>query len=162
MSGRIVLKPRRPYNLALSLRAASRFSPDGTETPDVYRAAVWLGGRPSLMEARERDPKPLALEATFKPASAESRMLEAAEWILHTDLDLRPFYRKVREHAVLGPTVKVLRGLVAMRTPSLFVMAVIAITEQQISLAAASPRAKPNISLGSRAESSRLPWTSKR
>jgi DNA-3-methyladenine glycosylase II len=137
MSGRIILKPKGPYNLALSLRAASRFSPDGTETPDVYRAAVWLDGRPCLMEARELSWKTLSLEATFKPASSESRMREAAEWILHTDLDLRPFYRLARKHAVLGPMVKSLRGLVAMRTPSLFVMAVTAITEQQISLAAA-------------------------
>jgi DNA-3-methyladenine glycosylase II len=134
---RVILTPKGPYNLALSLSAAARFSPEKHEAPDVYRAAVRLGGRPCLMEARELDVKPLTLEVILKPASSEKSMREAGEWILHTDLDLRPFYRLVRESAVLGPMVKLLRGLIAMRPPSLFVMGVTAITEQQISLAAA-------------------------
>src|SRR5512135_916155 len=123
MPGRVILTPHGPYSLPLSLRAASRFSPDNSEATDVFCEAVRLGGRPSLMEARERDGRPASLEVNFKPASSESRMREAAEWILHTDLDLRPFYRLVRDNAVLGPLVTPLRGLVAMRPPSLFAMA---------------------------------------
>lgn len=137
MPGRVILTPKGPYNLGLSLRAAARFSPEKPEAPDVYWTAVRLGGRPCLMEARELDVKPRTLEVIFKPGSSEKSMREAGEWILHTDLDLRPFYRLARDHFLLGPMVRLLRGLIAMRPPSLFVMAVTAITEQQISLAAA-------------------------
>ncbi len=111
--------------------------PDHLDTPEVYRVAVRLGTRACLMEARALETKPLSLEARFKPASSERKMRQTAEWILHTDLDLRPFYRLVRDHAVLGPIVKALRGLVAMRMPSPFIMAVTSITEQQISMIAA-------------------------
>jgi DNA-3-methyladenine glycosylase II len=90
------------------------------------------------MQVREHSRNPLSLEASFQPKSSEEeKMREVAEWILNTDLDLRPFYRLVRKHPVVGPMAKSLHGLKAMRTPSLFVMAVTAITEQQISLAAA-------------------------
>ncbi len=133
----VIVRPQGPYSLELSLRAASRFVPQEPAPLDVYRAAVRVGGRPSIMEVREAGRKPLELEATFKPSAPEPKMREAAEWILHTDLDLRPFYHLVREHAVLGPMVKRMRGLKAMRMPSLFIMAVTAITEQQISLVAA-------------------------
>ncbi len=137
MAGSVILTPKGPYSLALSLGAAARFSPDEPGELDLYRAAVRVNERPSLMEVREAGRKPLRLAATFKPASSERKMRELAEWIMHTDLDLRPFYRLVREHDVLGPLIKCLRGLVATRTPSLFIMAVTAITEQQISLVAA-------------------------
>ncbi len=137
MAKGVLLKPKGPYSLELSLRAASRFVPQLPAELDVYRAAVRIDGRPSLMEVREAGRQPVELMATFKPAASEAKMRELAEWIVHTDLDMRPFYRLVREHAVLGPMVKLMRGLVAMRTPSLFVMAVTAITEQQISLVAA-------------------------
>ncbi len=137
MAKSVLVKPKGPYSLELSLRAAARFVPEPPAQPDVYRSAVRVGGRPCVMEVREASRKPLQLEAAFKPAAQEPQMRELAEWILHTDLDLRPFYHLVREHRALGPMVKQMRGLKAMRTPSLFSMAVIAITEQQISLVAA-------------------------
>ena len=136
MSGRVVLTPAGPYDLELSLRAASRFLPEGP-AGNVFREAVRFGGRPSLMEAREVGRRPVEIEAVFAPAADRREMRESAEWILHTDLDLRPFYRLARDHAVLGPMIKPLRGLVAVRTPSLFFMAVTAVIEQQISLLAA-------------------------
>lgn len=137
MAKGVLLKPKGPYDLELSLRAASRFVPQLPEELDVYRAAVRIDGRPCRMEVRGAGSKPVELVAVFTPASSPAKMRELAEWIVHTDLDLRPFYRLVREHEVLGPMVKLMRGLVAMRTPSLFIMAVTAITEQQISLVAA-------------------------
>jgi DNA-3-methyladenine glycosylase II len=137
MPGRVILTPRGPYDLPLTVRAAYRFTPDRPQTTDIYRAVVRVGGRPCLMEARELAPKPPSLEVWFKPASSERSMRETAEWILHTDLDLRPFYRVARANVRLWPIVKPLRGLVAMRMPSLFAMAVTSITEQQISLVAA-------------------------
>lgn len=136
-AGRVLLRPAGPYSLALSLRAASRFLPDGAEEPGAYRAAVHLGGRPSLMEVRDRGRRPPEIEVGFSPGSSPAAMRELAAWILHTDLDLRPFYRAARGHPVLGPMIRPLLGLVAFRMPSVFVMAVTAVTEQQISLVAA-------------------------
>lgn len=137
MPDRVVLRPKGPYNLRLSVRAALRFSPDEPESTAEYRAAARFGSRPCLMEVREKGGNPVSLEVRFKPGSSEKRMRDLAEWILHTDLDLRPFYRLARRYASLEPIILSLRGLVPMRTPSLFVMAVTAITEQQISLVAA-------------------------
>jgi DNA-3-methyladenine glycosylase II len=53
------------------------------------------------------------------------------------DLDLRPFYRLVASHPIMGRVSRSLNGLKPLRPPSLFEMVVIAITEQQLSLAAA-------------------------
>jgi hypothetical protein len=43
MRGRVILTPNGPYSLPLSWRAASRFSPDNSEVPGVFREAVRLG-----------------------------------------------------------------------------------------------------------------------
>ncbi len=137
MAKRVLLEPAGPYDLELVLRAMASFSAAAENDPALYRAAVRVEGRPCLMEVRQASRRPPRLEATFRPAPPARQAQEAAEWIMHTDLDLRPFYRLVREHPLLGPLTRVLRGLVALRTPSLFVMAVTAITEQQISLVAA-------------------------
>jgi DNA-3-methyladenine glycosylase II len=53
------------------------------------------------------------------------------------DLDLRPFYRLVATHPVMGPVAKRLRGLKPLRPTSLFEMVIITITEQRLSIAAA-------------------------
>jgi DNA-3-methyladenine glycosylase II len=57
--------------------------------------------------------------------------------MLFGELDLRPFYTAVEDHDVLRDVVWRLRGLKPTRPPSLFEMAVTAVTEQQISMAAA-------------------------
>jgi 3-methyladenine DNA glycosylase/8-oxoguanine DNA glycosylase len=66
-----------------------------------------------------------------------SQLNELAQWLTACDLDLRLFYRIVGRHPVMGPIAKQLRGLKPLRPASLFEMAVIAITEQQLSIAAA-------------------------
>src|SRR5205807_7824511 len=62
---------------------------------------------------------------------------ETAQWLVSADLDLGPFYRIVEPHPIMGPIAKALRGLKPLRPLTLFEMAIIAITEQQLSLAAA-------------------------
>jgi DNA-3-methyladenine glycosylase II len=57
--------------------------------------------------------------------------------LISADLDLRPFYELAKPHPVLGPVTASLAGLKPLRPPALFEMAIIAITEQQLSLAAA-------------------------
>jgi len=58
-------------------------------------------------------------------------------WLVSSDLDLSPFYRLVSGHPIMGPVASSLEGLKPLRPATLFEMAVIAITEQQLSLAAA-------------------------
>jgi DNA-3-methyladenine glycosylase II len=60
-----------------------------------------------------------------------------ARWLVSAELDLRPFYHIVAPHPIMGVIAKSLRGLKPLRPVSLFEMAIIAITEQQLSLAAA-------------------------
>ncbi|MDE2166734.1 MAG: DNA-3-methyladenine glycosylase 2 family protein [Alphaproteobacteria bacterium] len=60
-----------------------------------------------------------------------------ARRLVAADLDLRPFYRVASRHPVLGAIVTSLKGLKPLPPPSLFEMAVIAITEQQLSMTAA-------------------------
>jgi len=57
--------------------------------------------------------------------------------VLNADLELEPFYRKLRRDRTLRPIVNSLIGLKPFRPPDLFQMLVIAISEQQISMTAA-------------------------
>jgi len=68
---------------------------------------------------------------------SSSEVKRIAKWIIFAEMDLLPFYRLAASHSVLGPITEELHGLKPMRPASLFEMLVIAITEQQISLAAA-------------------------
>ena len=131
------LRVKGPYDLPLSLRAVTRFSPHGHTDTSVLRSAVRVAGMPVLMKVQQRTKNPPLLEVSGPCPPGIARLTEVAKWILLTDLDLRPFYRMTKGDAKLGPISKQLHGLKPMRTPSLFEMAVIAITEQQISLAAA-------------------------
>jgi DNA-3-methyladenine glycosylase II len=60
-----------------------------------------------------------------------------AKWLTSSELDLRPFYALVATHPVMAGVVRTLYGLKPLRPATLFEMAVIAVTEQQLSLAAA-------------------------
>jgi DNA-3-methyladenine glycosylase II len=69
---------------------------------------------------------------------AEAQVIERlVSRVINAAMDLKPFYTAVAEHAVLGPLTRRLRGLKPFRPASLFDMLVVAVTEQQISLAAA-------------------------
>jgi DNA-3-methyladenine glycosylase II len=58
-------------------------------------------------------------------------------WLTSAELDLRPFYALVAAHPVMADVVRTLHGLKPLRPATLLEMAVITITEQQLSLAAA-------------------------
>lgn len=137
-----------PYDLALSLRAAASFSSHPPKAEPQLRIAVRLQDRPALLHVRQIKLHPALLRATaVVPADAASaapqrapdpaQVRSLAARVLAADLDLRPFYALTRDDRVLGPVTRALRGLKAFRPASLFQMLVIAITEQQISLAAA-------------------------
>jgi DNA-3-methyladenine glycosylase II len=71
------------------------------------------------------------------PATDQRRLREMIRRLISADLDLRPFYTLVAPHPIMGPVAAALLGLKPLRPATLFEMAIIAITEQQLSLAAA-------------------------
>lgn len=123
--------------LPLSLRVSQSFSPDPAAETSVFRVVVRVEDAPVLMEVEQVEEEPPVLEVSGDSAEGAGQLRPIAEWILFADLDLTPFYRQVGAHSVLGPIVQRLEGLKPTRLPSLFEMAVTAVTEQQISMAAA-------------------------
>jgi len=126
-----------PHDFELCLRIARSFSPELFQDFSVLRAAVRIQDNPTVLEMRQirRDPPALEIRTALPNRAAEVKRI--ARWIIFADLDLRPFYRIAASHSILGTITKELHGLKPMRPASLFEMLVIAITEQQISLAAA-------------------------
>lgn len=133
----IPLDFRRPFDLALSLKAASSFEPGRIEDVAMLRTAIRLDGAPLPIEVSQASTGLPILRVVTAASQRRSRLKAIAEWIISSDLDLKPFYRIVADHRVFGPIAEGLRGLKPLRPASLFEMAIIAITEQQISLAAA-------------------------
>ena len=126
-----------PHDFELCLRIARSFSPDPFQDFSVLRSAVRIQDNPTVLELRQvrRDPPTLEIRTVLPNSASEVKRI--ARWIIFADLDLRPFYRIAASHSILGPITQELHGLKPMRPASLFEMLVIAITEQQISLAVA-------------------------
>jgi DNA-3-methyladenine glycosylase II len=53
-------------------------------------------------------------------------------WQFHLDASLGEFYHRAEKHPFLRPMIKNLHGVKPLRTPTLYEMAVIAVTEQQL------------------------------
>ena len=126
-----------PYDLALSLASSQRYTRISRGDEGAFRAGARVDGEPTVMEVSqvENDPPVLAVAGT---GGAQLPLVQqAAEWMLFGGLSLKPFYEQVGGYPVMERAVRRLRGLKPSRPPSLFEMAVTAVTEQQISMAAA-------------------------
>jgi DNA-3-methyladenine glycosylase II len=133
----VSLKVVAPYEFELSLKVVRSFQPVPPEQDNRLRLAARIDSTPVLIEVEQSPgPEELMLVSSF-PAIENSSLRQTVEWVLFAELDLTPFYWLVGESPRLEFIVKGLHGLKPMRPASLFEMAVIAITEQQISLAAA-------------------------
>src|SRR5579875_3531228 len=119
-----ILRLAGPFDLALSLRAAASFVPLPQAPPPVLRAGLRIDGRPTLVAIRQRRGRPQEVAAT-------------AARLVNAGLDLQPFYALAAADPVLAPVVQALWGVKPLPPPSLFEMLIVAITEQQLSLAAA-------------------------
>jgi DNA-3-methyladenine glycosylase II len=126
-----------PHDFEMCLRIARSFSPDPFQDFSVLRSAVRIEDNPTVLELRQVRRDPPALDIRTALPNSESEVKRIARWIIFADLDLRPFYRIAASHSILGPITQEIHGLKPMRPASLFEMLIIAITEQQISLAAA-------------------------
>jgi DNA-3-methyladenine glycosylase II len=126
-----------PYDFALSLRAVKSFQPITVEQSDGLHLAVRIEEIPTLIEVRQNPAVKGKIMVSAAPKTHNSQVFRIVEWILFTDLDLKPFYHLMSKNTNLKSLTRKLYGLKPMRPVSLFEMAVVAITEQQISLAAA-------------------------
>jgi DNA-3-methyladenine glycosylase II len=133
----VSIKLDGPFDLPLSLEAAASFLPPVDRIPQSLRLAIAVDERSVIIEIGQQSRTPAVIEASATAALPRARLKELALWLTSGDLDLRPFYRITAAHPVMAPIAKRLRGLKPLRPASLFEMAIITITEQQLSLAAA-------------------------
>jgi DNA-3-methyladenine glycosylase II len=131
------VKLKGPFDLPLSLAASASFLPPTAPASTVLRVATTISGRPAIIKVRQMSKIPAEMEASSTMPLDERLLSEMMQWLVSADLDLGPFYRIVEPHPIMGPIAKALRGLKPLRPLTLFEMAIIAITEQQLSLAAA-------------------------
>ncbi len=135
-NSKLILKSKGPFDLRRSLTIMANFSPEPATEIHTLREAVYIDGKPCIIEAKQIKKVPSLIEVSGSIGNI-SKIREIAEWVLFTDLNLLPFYRMAKDNKILAPIVKELYGVKPLRTASLFEMMVIAITEQQISLSAA-------------------------
>jgi DNA-3-methyladenine glycosylase II len=129
--------PVKPYDFPLSLRILKSLSPDTGEQGTGLRMAAMIADIPAVVSVSQARGKTGKLSVSSSPATSSSQLAELASWILFVELDLNPFYQLASANTQIAPIIKNLYGIKPMRPPSLFEMAVVAITEQQISLSAA-------------------------
>lgn len=127
----------RPYDFELSLRAIRSFQPAFSEQGNRLHLTARINRNSTLIEVNQSSKPGSPLLASYMQPSSKSQIRRIAEWVLFAELDLTPFYRLTSRDTRLATITKELYGLKPMRPISLFEMAVIAIIEQQISLAAA-------------------------
>jgi DNA-3-methyladenine glycosylase II len=96
-----------------------------------------MNGGATIVEIRQSSKASSLVSASSTPRLDEDRLRATVKWLISSDLDLRPFYALVAPHLVMGPVAMSLIGLKPLRPATLFEMAIITITEQQLSLAAA-------------------------
>jgi DNA-3-methyladenine glycosylase II len=130
----VLLQVAGPFDLPLSLKAAASFLPAIEPASETLRAGMYLDRRPAIVEVRQCGNQ---IDAAGPAWIGQEALHAIAVRLVNAALDLRPFYALCADHAVLAPVAKSLRGLKPLRPASLFEMLVIAITEQQLSLAAA-------------------------
>jgi DNA-3-methyladenine glycosylase II len=133
----ITIRQRGTFDLALSLAAAASFLPLSDPVPTMLRQAVRVNGVATVLEIRQPAKTASLICVSAAPAVERARLRELARWLISADLDLQPFYRLASSDPIMRPAIEALRGLKPLRPASLFEMLVIAITEQQLSLAAA-------------------------
>ncbi len=133
----LVVRSRGPFDLRLSLAAAASFMPVSGVAPVLLTTPVDEGGHVAIVTIWQISRTSSLVHASATPAIDKTRLQQIAKWLISSELDLRPFYKLVAAHSVMGPVAASLRGLKPLRPPTLFEMAIIAITEQQLSLAAA-------------------------
>lgn len=132
----LMVRVRGPFDLRLSLAGAASFLPVA-KAPEVLTMAVDVDDKAAVITISQPVRWSSSVRTSSAPEIDEPSLKQLTKWLVWSDLDLRPFYRLVASHSIMGPVVSSLNGLKPLRPATLFEMAIIAITEQQLSLAAA-------------------------
>jgi len=140
------LLPQGPYHLIRCAFFFSQLPSDGTDVwiparealPAEYRRLHVIEDETILVfvqqEAEKSQRKSRLLVRTHPTRPKHPSTLRArVSWQFHLDAPLAGFYQKAGRHPFFRPLIKTLYGVKPLRTPSLYEMAVIAITEQQLS-----------------------------
>jgi DNA-3-methyladenine glycosylase II len=126
------LRATEPFDLSLSLKAASSFSGTPLHPDPVLRIPARVNHEPIVIVVRQTTKHPPTFEVSSSSHPAQAS--EIASFVLNVDFDIRPFYKIALANKKLRQLVTTLQGLRPLRPASLFEMLVTAITEQQISL----------------------------
>jgi DNA-3-methyladenine glycosylase II len=133
--------PLRPYSLALTASRFCRF-PEIVDRFDgaTYRRLLLVDGEPHLLSVTQTGtPLQATLQvqvtgaASGSAARAEARQL--IERALGATSDVRPFYRALKDDPILGPGIRVFRGLRIAGWPDVWEAAASTVLCQQVNLA---------------------------
>jgi DNA-3-methyladenine glycosylase II len=125
-----------PYDFRLSWRMHSAFS--GRSASREGSLAMWWEDRPTSIFLKQTDQDPPVIELIADPMPRQTRRFQQSmRTALNADLQLEPFYSKLRKDKALRPIINSLIGLKPFRPVDIFQMFLIAVTEQQISMKAA-------------------------
>jgi HhH-GPD superfamily base excision DNA repair protein len=125
-----------PFDLTLSLAAAACFLPVA-RAPSVLTTAIDLDGNWVAVTVSQPAGRSSVVHASAIPSIEKASLQQIARWLVWSELDLRPFYELAAGNPIMGSVALSLNGLKPLRPATLFEMAIIAITEQQLSMAAA-------------------------
>jgi DNA-3-methyladenine glycosylase II len=92
---------------------------------------------PAVVSISQAPRQLFSVRASSIPEIDEASLKKITKRLVWSDLDLQPFYRLAIVNPIMRPVVSSLTGLKPLCPATLFEMAIIAITEQQLSLAAA-------------------------
>jgi len=131
----VTVRTGAPFDLQLSVAGADSFFPIQRSTK-ALETAIDVNGTSAVITVRQPRAHS-SIHASASPNIDRLLLRRLTKWLVSSDLDLGPFYRLVSRHPIMGPVASSLEGLKPLRPATLFEMAIIAITEQQLSLAAA-------------------------
>jgi DNA-3-methyladenine glycosylase II len=138
---RFLIRPRRPYALALTASRYTRF-PEIVDRFDgrTYRRLLRAGPEAVLLSVAQRGgPDRAILEVALDGSGAESPQAEDAARrlvarALGADSDVEPFYRACAGDPLLAASIRDFRGLRIAGHPSLWEALVTAVLCQQVNL----------------------------
>ncbi|HEY7297948.1 MAG TPA: hypothetical protein VH684_08440 [Xanthobacteraceae bacterium] len=130
------VRVKGPFDLRLSLAAAASFLPIA-ESPPILTALLDVDGKTATVTISQPARRLPVVHVSATSRIDKPSLERFTKWLVWSELDLLPFYRLLAEHPIMGAVASSLTGLKPLRPATLFEMAIIAISEQQLSLAAA-------------------------
>jgi DNA-3-methyladenine glycosylase II len=141
----VIIKPVAPFDFDLSVTIFS----DGDRQISRYEngkfwQVIRIDGKLALVTIKSlgsADKPRLSIQLDSVESLSKTDKEKAAEIVrmfLNLDLDLKPFYRKVKKDKTLSGLILMLKGLKGPTTPTVFEALIDSIVEQQISLKVAN------------------------